>query len=190
MADFLNDTNTTDDTAVKKRSRVANKTRVTREQKSMEADNIHEIDFDPLAFEDTGPLPQIPARQGYVQRWVRMAFGNSADARNLSTRTRRGWQPRPADTVDKAYQYMTVNNESMGGIIGTHDLVLMERPMAIHRKAEQIERDKRRNLEMAVKSNLFREHNNIGGSGSGFTAPKDESTAHVERGAPRIADDY
>jgi hypothetical protein len=165
-------------------------THESRAQQEQARDNVHMVDFDPLAFEESGPLPEIPARDGYVQRWVRAAIRNESDARNLSTRSRRGWTPRPADTVDKAYQHMFVFNESMGGIIGTHDLVLMERPVEIHRKAEQIEAKKRRDLERAVKSNLFREHKNIGGSSSGFTAPSDESTARVERGrSPQIADD-
>lgn len=172
------------------RSSTTRAPRQSRAQQESSRDNVHAIDFDPMAFEESGPLPEIPPRPGYVQRWVRVAIRNESDARNLSTRTRRGWTPRPADTVDKAYQHMFAFNESMGGIIGTHDLVLMERPVEIHRKAEQIEAKKRRDLELAVKSNLFREHNNMGGSSSGFTAPSDEgSSARVELGRPQIADD-
>lgn len=163
--------------------------RKSRAQNESARDQVRDFDISALEMEETGPLPNIPPRPGYVQRWVRVSIRNESDARNLSTRSRRGWLPRAADTVDRAYHHMMSQNETMGGIIGTHDLVLMERPIEIHRRAEQIELKKRRDLELAVKTNLFREHNSIGGSGSGFSAPKDESTAYVERGAPRIADD-
>ena len=164
------------------------RTRTSRDQETYEKDDVRAADFDAIFLDDSGPLPEIPPRPGYVQRWVRTRVRNDDDARNLSIRARRGWQPRMADTVDKSYHHMVIQNENMGGIIGTHSLVLMERPMAIHRKAEQIERNKVRDLERAVRGNLFREHQNMGGNSNGMV-PHEESTANVERGSPRVLDD-
>jgi hypothetical protein len=111
------------------------------------------------------------------------------DARNLARAAQRGWKPRPPETVPKAYQWLTVKSEGMGGVIGTHDCILMERHEAIQKKAEAIQKQRRRDLETAVKSNLFREHHNIGGASVGMT-PNFESSASVERGRPvRVADD-
>lgn len=164
-------------------------TRTSRTQEEIKHDVAH-IDFDAVTFDDDSILPNIPAREGYEQRWVRVTLGSRTDARNLSTRARGGWTPRPADTVDEAYQFMLVQNDSMGGIIGTHDLVLMERPMALHRKAKQFQRTKVRELEKAVRHNIFREHKKLGGESSGLiTNPKEENTAYVERGVPRVQDD-
>ncbi len=158
---------------------------VSREQDSRDA-----FDFDAVAAEEEGPLPDIPAREGFVQRWVRVSVKDKDDARNLSIRARKGWLPRQTNTVDQGYQYMLSNHQGLGGIIGTHDLVLMERPVEIHRKFEELERKKRENLELAVKSNLFREHKSLGGTDTGFNAPVDESKARVIRGGPpRIAED-
>jgi hypothetical protein len=163
-------------------------TRKSRTQEELEHDLSH-IEFDSALFDQEGSLPEIPKREGYEQRWVRVQMGGRTDARNLSTRARLGWVPRPADTVGGEYQSMVVQNETMGGIIGTHDCVLMERPMAFHQKAKQIKRQRVHDLETAVRRNIFREHNQLGGADSGFTAPRDESKARLERGVPRVLDD-
>ncbi len=163
-----------------------------------EMENVHEsreqesrdsYEFDPLAFEESGPLPEIPARRGYVQRWVRVSIKGKDDARNISTRARRGWRPRQANSVDTSYQHMLVNHQGLTGVIGTQDAILMERPLELHKKVEAIERKKRRDLEIAVKKNIFREHQRIGGSDTGFSAPVNEQTAKIIRGSPIIADD-
>lgn len=162
---------------------------VSRDQVSRDTETREAMDYDALLLDDSGPLPNIPARPGYAQRWVRVALKNDADARNVSLMSRRGWTPRQADTVEKSYQYMLTQHQGLGGTIGTHDLVLMERPIEIQKRAEQIEREKVRNLEIAIKRNLFREHSNMGGTNAGFTAPTDESRSRVIRGEPRIASD-
>lgn len=166
---------------------IRNGTRDSREQEARDATPIH-VD-DSILLEDSDVLPKIPPRQGYAQRWVRVARGAEADARNLSLRARRGWLPRAAETVSKDLQYMTLQRQGMGGVIGTHDLVLMERPIEIQRRAEALERNKRRELERAVKTNLFNEHNNLGGASSGFSAPSVVHDSRVERGTPRVAED-
>lgn len=160
--------------------------RQSREQETRDALGVH--DEEAILFEESGPLPQIPSRAGYVQRWVRVSTKHGDDARNMARMAQRGWKPRPADTVPKAYQWLTSKREGMGGVIGTHDCVLMERSEGIQRKAEAIQKQKRRDLETAVKTNLFREHQNLGGDRAGIT-PNYDSKATVERGRPMVADD-
>ena len=172
----------------RQRTSKATNTRKSRVQEELEHD-LSNIDFDTAAFDQEGTLPEIPKREGYEQRWVRVQMSGRTDARNLSTRTRLGWRPRPASTVPEDYQSMVVQNESMGDIIGTHDAVLMERPVEIHHKAKQVKRRRVRDLEKAVKRNIFREHNQLGGADTGFTAPRDESKSRVERGVARVQDD-
>lgn len=162
--------------------------RVSREQETHDALGVHDADDEPILFEESGPLPTIPSRAGYVQRWVRVATKQGDDARNLARMAQRGWKPRPIDTVPKAYQWLSSKREGLGGVIGTHDCILMERHEGIQQKAEAIQKQRRRDLETAVKTNLFREHKNIGGASAGIT-PDYESKATVERGRPRVADD-
>lgn len=159
----------------------------SRSQSTRDAQSVHEEM--PILFEETGPLPDIPARPGYVQRWIRVQRGREADSRNIYKAARKGWEPRKADTVPKSMQWLMVRHEGMGGVIGTHDLVLMERPVDLESRAAAHKKQQRDNLERAVKSNLFSEHRDLGGEATGYTAPEIQSTAQVERGRPMVADD-
>lgn len=160
----------------------------TRNQESREAEPIHD---DPIDFANSGPLPNIPARPGYVQRWIRVQSGTTPDARNAYAAKIRGWTPRSPGTVSKALQELLVQREGSGGVIGTHDLVLMERPEELNLRETQAKRRDRRELERGVKNNLFSEYKSMGGAGAGFTAPDDSgSSAKVETGRrPTIQDD-
>ncbi|RJQ53484.1 MAG: hypothetical protein C4521_07500 [Actinobacteria bacterium] len=149
---------------------------------------VHDDDL--VNFEPTGPLPDIEARPGFAQRWVRTRKGNDADAHNLFAAARRGWAPRSPSSVPKALQWLTVQREGLGGCIGTHDMVLMERPNELNAREADVKRRDRRERERAVKNNLFSEYKGIGGARSGMTAPDVENSSRVERGrAPAIQDD-
>ena len=166
-----------------------NSVRTSRDQENRESETRQAFEFDPSVLDEFGPLPNIPARQGYAQRWVRVAIGNEADAKNMSTRARRGWLPRQASTVDQNLKYMFVERANFGNVIATHDVILMERPLELHKKIEQHERNKVRDMEKALKHNLFREHREMGGNRTGFNAPIDESTSKVIKGSPRVMED-
>lgn len=159
----------------------------SRAQESRDANPVHEDDS--IFMEESGPLPDIDARTGYAQRWVRILRGTETDTRNIYSATRQGWQPRKADSVPKNMQWLIVQNESFGGVIGSHDLILMERPEELDRKAQAYDRAQRVNLDKAVKSNLFSEHKQLGGETTGFSTPGVDHSAQVERGRPLVADD-
>ena len=160
---------------------------VSRNQESRDATTIHD---DAISFEDSGPLPDIQARPGFTQRWIRIKKGADDDSRNMYNATRKGWAPRAADTVSKSLQFLVVQRAGLGGVIGTHDMVLMERHEEIQKQAARHNKDARRSLEKAVKNNLFSEHKSLGGSNTGFSAPDMESSSSVERGRrATIADD-
>lgn len=159
----------------------------TRNQANRDANPVHD---EPVNFEPQGPLPDIEPRPGYAQRWVRARKGTEPDAQNLFAAHRRGWVPRSPDSVPKALQFLTVQREGFGGVIGTHDTVLMERPNELNAREAQMKRRDRREREQAVKNNLFSEYRNMGGANTGFSAPDVENSARVERGrAPSIQDD-
>lgn len=158
--------------------------RLSRAQETHEARTVRDVDF-----QATGPLPNIESRPGYVQRWIRVAKGAESDRQNLYSATRRGWTPRSPETLPKSQQWLTVQREGLGGCIGTHDSVLMERSVEINQREAEVKRRERRALEGAVKHNLFSEYKGMGGAATGFTAPADQSQARVERGVPPIQDD-
>lgn len=79
---------------------------------------------------DATYIDDIPARDGYVQKWVRTRLNGEEDYRNLSKQQRLGWRPRPADTLPDGYAPPTTKTESLGNVIGVGDLILMEMPEA------------------------------------------------------------
>jgi len=166
---------------------VRNGVHTSRDQETRDSIPIH---MDSISFEDEGPLPDIPARAGYAQRWVRVKKGRDEDARNIYNSTRKGWLPRAVETVSKALQGLTVQREGFGGVIGSHDMVLMERHEGIDKASADHKKQARRNLTTAVKENLFSEHRSLGGSNTGLGSPGFEDRAQVERGRRvSVADD-
>ena len=158
--------------------------RTTRAQAARNQTPVHDAhDDDDLLLDDIGPLPEIPPRAGFQQRWF------STDRRRQLTAARRGWLPRSPSTVAKHFQNMTVQHEGMGGVIATHDLVLMERREEIHSRVVAHNRQKVRNLEIAVSQTLGREHQSLKDEGPGFYPNQLESTARVERGHMPVATD-
>ena len=174
--------------AGKRNTKKSTKKTSSRDQENRDSDSREASEFDPSVLDDLGPLPDIPARVGYAQRWVRVMIGKENDARNLAMRSRRGWKPRQANTVSTSMQYMTENRAEFGDVIGTHDCILMERPIEIQKKVENHERAKVAEQTRAVKHNLFREHQNLGGVQTGFD-PRDESQSRVIKGAPQVMED-
>ncbi len=161
-------------------------TRASRTQESRDAEPVHEV---PISFESTGPLPNIPARPGYSQRWVRVKKGADNDAHNIFSAQRKGFTPRKPDTVAQHLQWLTVQHEGMGGCVGTHDVVLMERPNELSAQEAEIKRRDRRARTAAVKNNLFSEFKNVSRAAGDDTMPEIENVARVERGRPQIQDD-
>lgn len=168
------------------RKAVSTRSRTTRTQASREETPVRE---EAISFETDSALPDIPAREGYDQRWIRVRANNQDDAKNIYTASRRGWTPRSPGTVGKAQNFLCIQREGLGGVVGTHDMVLMERPHAISRKEAEVRRGARRGRTEAVKGGLFSEYKNLGTSEEHFTRPSVESSNRVERGRPVIQDD-
>lgn len=84
------------------------------------------------AWETPSSLSAPPARLGYVQRWKRHALGGQPDARNWQRAMKEGWRPRPADSVDGAFDSM----KSADGLISVEGLILCEMPVEKARQRE------------------------------------------------------
>lgn len=162
--------------------------RESREQETREAEGVHDEDL--ILLDETGPFPKIPDRPGYTRRWIRTAIGNELDTRSLVRAAQRGWSPVAAESVPKAFQWMTVQRHGMGGVIGTATAILMERREEITRKVEAIKRKRVTELTRGVKDNLFNEHRQNFGDERLFTRPNVEDSHSTEVGRrPMVEDD-
>lgn len=77
-------------------------------------------------------LEAPPARDGMVQRWVRISVRGADDPRNVSMRQREGWSPRHIDSIPEEFRLMSgglgvAPDASMGRFI-VDDLLLCEMP--------------------------------------------------------------
>ncbi len=110
-----------------------------------------------IATLDTPGLPEVPPLEGMEQRWIRIKAGSEMDTANLVRAEARGWRPRSAESVSKAHRNLKLKDGDFAGCIGYHDVVLMHRPVEIGKQVREIEAQKVRDKDLAVKSIQFRE---------------------------------
>lgn len=159
-------------------------TRESRTQESREADTVHE--FSAMSWESPALLDttHIPARPGYVQRWVRTKLGGQDDQNNVFRKINQGWKPRPLDSVPKG-QYVPHVDFNGVNVIGIHGNILMERPVEIHEKHAAYNRQQANNQMVAAKNNLFNVHK----EGTGMVAPTMNTQTKVKVGIQADDDD-
>lgn len=156
-----------------------------------EVESVHEddeIDFSAPQFLLNNDLLREP-RPGYAQRWVRTTFATGdPDHANMMRKYNQGWRPRRADTVPNGHAVPTITEERYGGeVIGIQGCILMERPLKLHQAHARANRDAARDLDEAVKHDLFKVHEP---GQTGFGAPQRSGKTTVTRGRPaEIADD-
>lgn len=166
-----------------KEQREANAARASRDQELREADKIHES-YDNWDNDYLLDTTHIPARPGYVQRWVRTDIKGETDRANVFKKMNRGWKPRPLDTVPKAQRILRMDFEG-DEVIGIHGMVLMEIPESIFDKQSKRVKDATNVQMSSVKNSLFNVHD----EGSGFSRPEFYNDTKVRRGRVAVVDD-
>ena len=158
--------------------------RKSREQESRVADPIHE-EY-PEYYDDDTLLSteNIPARQGYVQRWVRTSLQGKEDQANIFKKMNKGWKPRPLDTVPKG-QYVMKIDFNGSQVIGIHGMILMERPIALHERQKNSIEAQNKSQIMSVKHNMMQVHD----PRSGLTSPEFDLRTSTTRGRMPAVDD-
>lgn len=158
--------------------------RNSRAQESRDAEQVREEHND--NWSQPGLLNAPEARPGFVQRWVRTKLGGNDDQGNLIRKLNQGWRPRQAGSIPKGYAAPTTSYGDYGNVVGTHDMLLMERPVEIHQKYADSVKESTRNQERAVKANLNQVHK----PGDGVTSPELNVQRHVSTGRPvTVAED-
>lgn len=148
-------------------------------------DDMKEGDFTMRSREDMLKAPE--KRSGFEQRWISVEANGVALADNVSSRIGEGWLPRPLSSIPKNFPVPTISDGKFAGFIGVRGMVLMERPVSIHKQATEAVRAKTRRQMQAVEAQLAQTHDP---SKSGLGAPRLAAKSAVERGKiPTVAED-
>lgn len=158
----------------------------SREQNSRDSNN-REARNNNWEYRGVLDATDIPARDNFAQRWVRVSDSTGDDQGNVHRRINQGWRPRQASTVVKG-QYVPQINYQGADVIGIQGMILMERPVEQH-ESEMAYREQLADNQMrAVETMLSDVHD----PRSGLTRPEFETnSSDVKTGgrpAP-VADD-
>jgi hypothetical protein len=98
-------------------------------------------------------LDAPPARDGYVNRFIRIRLGTVRDTARLRNAIREGWRPVKASAVpDRSLP--TTSLDQYGDVIGVEDLILCEMPIHLHKQRMKFFRDKQRRQNQAIERQL------------------------------------
>jgi len=98
-------------------------------------------------------LDAPPAREGYVNRFIRIRLGTVRDTARLRNALREGWSPVKASSVtDRSLPTTTL--DQFGEVIGVEDLILCEMPERMHKQRKKFYRDKQRRQNRAIERQL------------------------------------
>jgi len=159
--------------------------RQSREHESREADDIHEEYPEAYYSDYLLDTTNIPARPGFVQRWVRSTVRGEVDRSNVFKKMNRGWKPRMIDTIPKAQRILRMDFEG-DQVVGIHGSILMEIPKALFDRQSQAVKSATQLQMDAVKNDLYRVHERD----SGLSRPEFNNQSFVrKRGAITIDDD-
>lgn len=149
----------------------------SRTQETREAETIHETYTDQWENPQILDTTHIPARPGFVQRWVRTLVRGDNDQTNVFKKINQGWNPRLASSVPKGAFIPHIDFNGTD-VIGIHGMVLMERPVEKHEKHAEHNRQATQAQMNAVKYDVHKVHE----IGSGLTRPEMQNKSTVSRG--------
>ena len=101
-------------------------------------------------------LDAPPAPDGYKHRWVRAEVMGFDDRKNVSARSREGWELVRGDEYPD-FEAPTVDDGKHAGVIGVGGLLLARIPVEIVEQRDKHFRDMTRNQMAAVDNELARE---------------------------------
>lgn len=132
-------------------------------------------------------LDAPPAREGYVNRFVRIRLGTVRDTARLRNALREGWRPVLRESVNDR-TLPSIHLEQFGDVIGVEDLLLCEMPEHAYKKRQKFFSDKKQRQNAAIERQL-RAQSQEGATGFG---PIEQQRASSVTNRPRnvqVADD-
>jgi hypothetical protein len=102
-------------------------------------------------------LPQPDKQPGYAYRWVRVSTMNQADARNISSKLREGWEPVRIEEQPK-FKLLVDPNSRFSDNIEVAGLLLCKMPTEfVEQRNEYFQRQTQAQVE-SVDNNFMREN--------------------------------
>lgn len=136
------------------------------ERRALELEKLWDVDWEPQS--PTAAPEPLP---GFEQRWVRCRITGNEDVGNYLKRIKQGWLPRPVDTLPASNSMLKVRLDekfgAKGDVIGSHDCVLMHRPIRIGDRVRAELNERNRRLRASVEQlmgTMPAEHGTAGGS--------------------------
>lgn len=135
-----------------RRGAQAARMRSGREAQARAAQDLHPGSDTPWTAPTSLDAP--PERQGFKQKWVRVAIYGRPDVQNMARKFKEGWLPRKADTVPKSFHVPSIRSGQFAGCIGVEGSILCEMPTSkrdqrnahYRKRAEQMAQDIERNM--------------------------------------------
>jgi len=102
-------------------------------------------------------LPQPDMQPGYSYRWVRVSTMNQADARNISSKLREGWEPVRIEEQPQ-FKLLVDPNSRFSDNIEVAGLLLCKMPTEfVEQRSEYFQRQTQAQVE-SVDNNFMREN--------------------------------
>jgi len=129
--------------------------KVQQENQDREVDDLYdtEADNEVTEWRRYSDLDAPPARDGYVNRFIRIRLGTVKDTARLRNAIREGWRPVKASALSDR-SLPTINIDQYGDVIGVEDLILCEMPKRVHAQRKKFYRDKQRRQNRAIERQL------------------------------------
>ena len=102
-------------------------------------------------------LPEPDKQPGYAYRWIRVSTLNNADPRNISAKTREGWEPVTLAEQPK-FQLLADPNSRFKDNIEVGGLLLCKTPLEFVEQRNAYYQQQTDNQIEAVDNNLMRQN--------------------------------
>lgn len=125
------------------------------ESTDRETDDLYASDEDSevIEWKRHSDLDAPPAREGYVNRFIRIRLGTVRDTARLRNAMREGWRPVLKSSVSDR-SLPAVHLENVGDVIGVEDLILCEMPERAYKSRKKFFRDKLARQNAAIERQL------------------------------------
>ena len=115
-----------------------------------------ETDEQPKTWQPEQLLPEPEKEPGYGYKWIRVATLGLADARNISSKLREGWEPVKAE--EQPHMHLLLEKEAkFEGCIEIGGLVLCKMPLEMIEQRRKYFANKTHDQMEAVNNSLMRE---------------------------------
>jgi len=161
------------------------------ENTDREMDDIYDTDGENevIEWKRHSDLDAPPAREGYVNRFIRIRLGTVRDTARLRNAMREGWRPvKKSSVTDRSLP--AIHLENVGDVIGVEDLILCEMPKRVYLERKAYFKAKLKRQNDAIERQL----KNVSRSdASGFGPIQQQRSTSVTRQPQRqnveVADD-